>query len=242
MSIELIKADLTQARDREQADAIFKSAYAAGYTLQELGDIVGVTREYIRQRVSRPVNPHLMRTYDLHERVVRKQREYKTKRERSQRVLGLRLSSPALQVPVATLNEIQALRELATEVRGWTPLDAPARKAIEPFGRLLNETITEYEIPGGHLEKLFGLSTHTFRVWLKNHGYYKQSPSQKSYQGIYIDPKTRKVASGPRLVEGVECKRGHLMHDENIGIQKAGRYCKDCRKQLYRERKKSIEK
>lgn len=245
MSAEQVKADLASARSREEADAIFKSAYISGFTLQELGDMIGVTREYIRQRIARPIEPSMMRSYEPHERVVRKVQERRKYVASTKRILGLRLSSPALQVPVETLNELARLRELTTEVRGWTPLDSPARQAIKPFGDLLHKTIADYEIPQTHLERMFGLSQATLRSWLRNHGYEKQVPSQKSYQGVYSDPKTRGSAKkGPRLVVGASCKNEHVMTESTIGHQRVGRYCKVCKrdsaKRQYRKRAGSL--
>jgi hypothetical protein len=225
VSIEHVKEDLNLAKSREEADAIFKSAYAAGFTLQELGDIVGHTREYIRQRVARPVDVELLREYPPHERVVRKQYARKAEAVRRKRILGLPLTAPALNVPAETLNELARLRVLTETVRGWTPIDSPARQALKPFGDLLFQTIQDYGIPQQQLERLMGLKGSTLTVWLKSHGYLKQSPSQKSYRGIGLNG-PKKGRKG--LVSGDSCRRGHVLTESNIGTQKAGQYCKDC--------------
>ncbi len=234
----MVKQDLTDARASDEADAIFKSAYAAGYTLQELGDLVGFTREYIRQRAARPVPVRLMRNYPPAPRVQRKAAERKSKRLRVTRILGLRVTSPALDIPVAVLNELAALHEQVTTVRGWTPLDAPARNTIKPYGDLLFRIVTEYEVPQTHLERLIGLKGAALTVYLRNHGYLRQHPSQKSYQGVTLAG-IRK-ASGPKLVPGAQCNRGHDLTEANIGFQKDGRLCKTCRseaaKRRYQER------
>lgn len=241
MSIEAIKADLSNARDREQADAIFKSAYAAGYTMQELGDICGWTREYIRQRIARTVNPAYMRTYDPAPRAIKRRSVYEAKKTNKKRILGLKLSSPVLQVPVATLNELARLHQLVTSVRGWTPLDAPEREAVKPFGDLLWSTIQEYGIPQRKLEPLLGLSGGTFTAWLRSHGYTKQAPSQKVYKGIYSDPKERN-AGRPKLEIGGQCRRGHVLTEENLKAKAGGgQCCYDCvklkRKERYAQKK-----
>lgn len=238
MSIAMVKKDLTDARTSTEDDAIFKSAYAAGYTLQELADLVDFTREYIRQRAARPVSVGLMRDYPPAPRVQRKAAQRKAKQLRTQRILGLRITSPALSVPVRLLNDLSGLHELVTTVRGWTPLDAPQRQAIKPYGDLLFKIMDDYALPQTHLEKLMGLNGASFTVWLKNHGYLKQHPSQKSYQGVTLDG--IKKASGPRLVPGAQCKRGHELTESSIGFQAGGRYCKKCQseaaKRRYRER------
>lgn len=241
MSIEAIKVDLSNAQDTERADAIFKSAYVAGYTLQELGDIVGVTRERIRQRVARPVNPAFMRTYDPAPRVTKKRDAYEFKKSNRKRILGVKTSAPALQIPVATLNELARLHQLVTEVRGWTPLSDPAREAVEPFGDLLWSTIQEYQIPQRQLEPLLGLSGGTFTAWLRSHGYTKQAPSQKTYQGIYSDPKERN-GGRPKLEIGGHCRRGHELTKENLISNGLGsQCCYDCvklkRKERYAQKK-----
>lgn len=236
MTVKLVQQDLLEAPTVEAQDAILKSAYASGFTLQELGDIVGVTRERIRQRIARPVPFALMKDYPPHERVRRKTVQAKRKRSKQKRILGLRLSSPALQVPVETVTRLAELHSLVTTVRGWTPLDDPARQAVKPFGDLLYKTMVDYEIPQKHLEKLLGLKGATLTAWLRSHGYLKQMPSQTSYQGVVIDHKRTGRPAGPELVPGATCRRGHLMTEENIGIQKVGRYCKNCSRDRARER------
>lgn len=224
MTSKLVQQDLQGAPTVEAQDAILKSAYASGFTLQELGDIVGVTRERIRQRISKPVPVAFMKNYPPPKRVQRRETQARKSRKKRKRILGLRMSSTALQVPASTLNELSRLRDLTTTVRGWTPLDDPARLAIKPFGELLWKTVNDYEVPVSQLEKLMGVSTGTLRAWLRSHGYIKQAPSQRSYRGI-------EVAKGPRgtaLTIGAKCRHGHTMTEENIGYQKAGRYCKDC--------------
>jgi len=233
MSADMVKQDLSNARSRSEADAVFKSAYAAGFTLQELGDFVGHTREYIRQRVARPVDPSLMREYPPHERVIRKQREAAARASAQKRILGLRLTSPALSVPVATLNELSELHSIVTEVRGWTPLDAPSRAAIKPFGDLLFRVVTDYGIPQTHLERLMGLKGSTFSMWFKRHGHLKNSPSQRTYRGVTTEgPRAR----GPKLTPGGACKRGHELTEANIGKQATGLYCKTCRSDAARRK------
>lgn len=234
MSIGLVKADLDSARSAEEADAIFKSAYASGFSLQELGDIVGWSREYIRQRISRPVDIGLLRDYPPAGRIARAIGRRTSRRIKATRILGLRLTSPALEVPVVLLNELSELMEMTTQVRGWTPLDSPARNAIKPFGELLEKITLTYGIPRRHLERLMGVSSSTFTAWRRSHGYLKQSPSQTTYQGVVIDHK--RTVRGPALVLGGHCKRGHEITEFSLGVQKAGRYCKTCQKEGARRR------
>lgn len=239
MSINQVKEDLGAAVTREDADAIFKSAFLAGYTLQELANIIGVSRQAIQLRVARPVRIELLRTYPPAPRIVRKEDSRKEGTLRRKRILGLPVSAPALQVPVQTVNELARLHNLVTTVRGWTPMDSPARQAIKPYGDLLSATILDYGIPQLQLEKLMGLKGRTLTAWLKNHGYLKISPSQKAYQGVAVTAGVRRGVS--KIIPGNSCKRGHIFTDSNIGRYKTGAYCKTCRsdaaKLRYHERK-----
>lgn len=246
MTTEAIKDDLDSAPSKQHQNAILKSAYAAGWTLQELGDLMGFTREGIRQRVSKPVPLSMMREYEPHERVKVKTSERVTKQRKTQRILGLRLSSPALQVPVSTLDRLAELHELATTVRGFTPLDSPARQAIKPFGDLLFNTINYYQIPQKHLERALGLKGNSLTAWLRGHGYMSICPSQKPYRGLLLDNKEngRKRKGRTKLVPGATCFHGHALTEDLIGIVRAtqARYCRQCSrdqsKVRYAEKKK----
>lgn len=236
MSLDTIRADLEVAHSRESVDAILKSAYAAGYSLRKLGDILGVSGEMIRVRLKRPVPVSMLRDYAPSERVAKREKRRHERVTRGRRILGIRTSAAVMNVPIETLNELQRLSELTTRVRGVTPLDDPARLAVEPFGELLWATIQKYEIPQGQLERALGKGRVTFTVWLRNHGYLKQMPSQKSYRGIHHDPKS--IKPRPReIVVGGTCRKGHALTESDIVNNGGGRFtCGICRKNSSRAR------
>lgn len=226
MTAEQIKADLAASRYRDETDAILKSAYAAGFTLRELGAFLGCSGERVRQRIRRPVNPVLMRDYAPHKRLAVKIEAERKMKKSKKRILGLPTTSTALEVPVSRLYRLRELADLVTTVRGWTPLDDPARLAIKEYGDLLYSTIKEYAIPQTHLEKLLGCGRNTLTVYLRNHGYLPQCPSQKSYRGVLAIP--GKSASKPMQLGGLCRKKKHVLTEKNFGKQSSGNYCKDC--------------
>lgn len=237
-TVEQITSDLETAPTREHFDAVLRSAYAAGWSLQQLGDIAGVTREAIRLRLRRPVPAEMLVEYPSPHNVVARAERKRAAGLKRKRILGLKLNSPVMDIPVKRLNEIAALHQQVTLVRGWTPLDSPEREAIGPYGDLLWETIQGYRIPQGHLERVMGLGRMTLTVWLRNHGYLPQMPSQKSYKGVVIDHS--KNGRGPRQkvnVPGGVCRNGHHLTEETLVANGSSGYmlCKICRAEYSRE-------
>lgn len=243
--------EFNEAGTKQREELVLAGAREAGYTLDELGQMFGVTRERIRQRVARvpagaalPVFPPSARKVQRDARAAEKLAKQRSARAAQRRILGLRMDSPVMNVPVETLNEICRLSELVTTVRGWTPLDDPARLAITPYGDLLHETITKYEIPQRSLDLPFGKAGGTFTAWLRNHGYMKQMPSQKSYKGVLLEPGRRKGSK--TLVVGGVCKGGHVMTEENIVANGTTgnvtcRLCRNERRKLaYRRKREAI--
>lgn len=238
-----------EASSALEEDIVLAGAREAGYTLDQLGFMFGVTREWVRQRVQRvPAGTALPKFHDSDAKLKRERRaeDHRSKRKARRRILGLRMDSPVMNVPVETLNELRRLHELVSENRGWTPLDAPSRLAVKPFGDLLWATIQTYEIPQTHLERAFGLGRTTLIVWLRNHGYLPQMPSQKSYQGVVLDPKRRK-GRRKALVPGGKCRQGHVLSEKDIVANgtSGARTCRICKyqraKDRYQQRKASAE-
>lgn len=141
---------------------------AAGHTLQSLGVVLGVSRERIRQRVAKaypvddtpcvPMPP-----------------------APEPPVLG----PPAPKHPITTTaenRELLALRESATQVRGWTPADSPLRSASERLSALLNE-YWQRGVPMAYLARVIGVSPRAVYLRLSQHGYRTLPPSQRHYQG-----------------------------------------------------------
>lgn len=238
--IEQIKSDLESAASREHFDAVLRSAYAAGWTLQQLGEIVGVSREAIRMRMRRPVRAELLRDYGSPAKVRLREQKSKRRSIAKKRILGLKVTAPVMRVPVERLNEIRELHSLVTTVRGWTPLDDPARLAIEPFGDLLFSTMRDYNIPQTQLETVMGMGRSTFVFWLRSHGYLTQAPSQKTYQGVVIDRTTggRTHGGSNRLQVGGTCRKGHLLTEETITRNgtTGNQICKVCRSEYSRRK------
>lgn len=211
-----IRAELLAARDRVEATAIMKSAYLAGWTLGKIGEWDGVSREAVRLRIRNPVPVSMLRDYPPPPALVQRRQKDIRKRLSQSRILGLRTSSPIMRIPVVKLNRIAELHSLVTTVRGWTPLDSPARAAMPEYKELLLEMFVSYGVPEGKLGLIFGLSNRAFEAWLRNHGELGGSfPSQRAYAGVVIDPHARKPGA-PRLVVGGQCRRGHLLADGDL--------------------------
>lgn len=243
--LERITQDLEKAPTREHFDAVLRSAFAAGWTLQSLGDIVGVSREAIRMRLRRSVPAEMLVDYSPPTKVTEREKKRRCTSQKRKRILGIRISSPVMQVPVATLNQIASMRESVSKVRGWTPLDAPEREMVRPFGDLLFATVKEFQIPETHLEKVLGLSPRTCTAWLRRHGYLPNFESQKSYKGV--DTWDRKGARRKKktIVPGGTCRAGHKLTEADIATNgtTGNRTCRICRNKRslarYHERKRS---
>ena len=128
--------------------------------------------------------------------------------QKRKRILGLQLTSQVMDVPVRDLNRLAELRELTSKVRGWTPLNSPARLAIPECGELLERLYGQYRIPQQHLEKALSLSPATLTMWRRSHGYLPRMPSQPFYRGLPSNG-GRPPGYGNSWAIGGACPSGH---------------------------------
>lgn len=85
---------------------------------------------------------------------------------------------------------------IARTVRGWTPLDHPARR----ISLALTELLADFYDDGvscWNLDDLMGAARGTTRARLARHGYRTLPPSQKPYRSLHVRPRGSK--KGPRV-------------------------------------------
>lgn len=122
-----------------------------------------------------------------------------------------------MSIPDDILTELAFLNAESAKVRGYTPLDDPARKAGDAFCKLVLATVDNYGVTYEQLSRLLGLSNTTIRLKLGRRGYAKSYPSQPDYKGV------KQAPGAPRKSV---CKRGHDLTSE--GTRRADGRCKAC--------------
>lgn len=149
----------------DEAVAAVHAARDAGWTLQEIGDVIGVTREFIRQLYNREVDP-AAEVAGFPERPPRPKKHKPTPKH----ILWRQLVSD---------EEIAELAELA-KVSKWRRAggDPEIAAAAEDFWGRVNHLVT-IGVPHTSLSKLIGLSAATVRMGLGRYGYRPAPPSQR---------------------------------------------------------------
>lgn len=143
---------------------------------------------------------------------------------------------PVDSIPEDVMSDLAATHALASQVRGFSPLDSPERRAADALGVLLNEIMDSYDVSAYALSVKLGLNPATFDFWLKRHGFRKNAPSQKNYRNVHVtSPGRRRL----RVIGG-ECVRGHELTPENVYVRGKNLACKRC--QLDNSRRRYLAK
>jgi hypothetical protein len=143
---------------------------------------------------------------------------------------------PVDSIPEDVMSDLAATHSLASQVRGFSPLDSPERRAADALGALLNEIMDSYGVSAYALSIKLGLNPATFDFWLKRHGFRKNAPSQKNYRNVHVTSPGRKRL---RAIGG-ECMRGHQLTPENVYVRGKNLACKRC--QLDNSRRRYLAK
>lgn len=237
----VILTDLQMASSTREIDDVLASARASGWLLESLGLALGVSRERIRQRVERYTasGDGPSRTYPLSPDRAKAEEKRLSRKLKARRVNGFRLKDPVLRVPVEMLQEAGRLRDEVTGNRGWTPLDARSREAIEPYKAVLVDIIETYGVAYKSLEESLGYQVGSIRAWLRYHGYGELPPSQKRYLGVDMRTQQR-TPRQKTIVLGGRCRRGHLITEDNmVRNGTLGFICGTCRAETRQARKRA---
>ena len=223
-------------QDPDEVDRVLARARDFGWALRPLGEALGVTRERARQRIQRFEEsglPPSEKSYPTEPSRAAKEAERATQRIRRARINGFRLNDPILRLPVATLTSLARLSELATSTRTWTPMDAPERRAIEPYKEMLIELTESGGISKRSLERALGYQYRTIHAWLARHGHGDLHPSQSRFKGVHVSEIERQPTEARRtIVLGGHCRQGHLITEENmLRNGSIGYICGTCRKE-----------
>lgn len=156
--------------------AWMKEAFDRGYTLEAMAEVIGVTRERVRQLVSQaepvaglppvvgmPVPPvPLPWPTHVPERWNRWPRPTLSDSERTHLI---------------------GLHRLGTQLRGQCGENDPRRIASEELTSELHRLVDEVGFTYNEVEGILGVRHGTVRARLARHGYRSQPPSQSKYRG-----------------------------------------------------------
>lgn len=148
----------------DEAIAAVHAARDAGWTLQEIGDILGCTREYARQLYEKEADPAV-------EIVGFPQKPRPPKAPNRVSVHALR----RLLVSDGEIAELMELRKLATRRRRNNNPECVA--AAEELYRRVNDLVT-LGVSRTWLSKRMGLASQTLAAGLARYGYRNPYPSQ----------------------------------------------------------------
>jgi hypothetical protein len=205
---------LTQEGDR--LNAVFKVAYASGWTLQELAEVIGVSREAVRLRINRTVPVDLCVEFDG---------LVPSKPSRSGQ--PPKKPKPIEAVPPSILERIKELQEASSGTNAVTPVGDPKRIAGDELCNLLIEAMTAYGVSPFAISKKIGLNPRTLKLRLAMRGYLPKPPSARTYQN---KPRT--------YARKTHCKYGHERIPENLTSNNACRKCaSDRAKKYYQDRR-----
>lgn len=165
------RAVLLEVRDNtalfgwtDESVAVVQAARDAGWLLEEIGDVLGFTREFIRQLYERETDPAV-------EYVGFPKRPTKPKKARSRSMAWARRS----MVSPEEIAELKVLQRVATKRRnGGHPGCAAA--AEELYARL--DHLRTIGAPIAWVSKELGLTQRTLAAGLGRYGYVPIPPSQ----------------------------------------------------------------
>lgn len=210
---------------REERDprlpAVLHVANLNGWTLQSLGDAVGITREWVRRLIQSATPDESMDLPDV------------PMAPRAQ-VAAPKQSKPRLRIKPEIADRLREMRRVAATVNGGTPADAPERRVSEELSAaldsLVRQGVTVYEIA-----RTLGVTQGAIAGRLARHGYRTATPSQEKHRYLGHPGETVNAAK-------MECLRGHPLSGDNLYVvQRTGaRVCRQCdnlRQRAYRARK-----
>lgn len=198
---------------RSDMNDLLAAAVAAGWTLMALGDVLGVSRETIRQRVARgdasrcPAgrvpDPPRWPVYPP--------------------------PPPRVEVPEADAVRLRALHAQSRMVNGSTPVDHPGRAASVELAALL---AVLWDGGGGYslnaMARAYGVTHAAVALRLSRFGYRAPVPSQTPYLGRPRDGWRR-----------VKCSEGHDMVGDNVVERRGGRGMERLCRACYEARRRS---
>lgn len=209
--------------DRLRLDVYLREMHDAGWTLEELGEPLGVTRERIRQRV---VRAGTVRADGLPPVVPPRHPS------------PLPKARPVHKIKSGIVDELRHLYALGRQAKGGTPLDSPIRRASLDLNALILQLLGQ-RITIQQVADALGVKHQTVNARLKRHGHRPQAPSQPRYlHKVTIPP-----GSGGRRDR---CSRGHDMTGDNLRLvnndpsRRVCRRCERIRSDKYRARLASV--
>jgi hypothetical protein len=200
---------------------VLKVANLNGWTYQALGDAIGITREGVRQKITRAgLDPHGV----LPEIPLAPRRT----------VASPKAPKARLRVKPEVADRLYEMWLVASTVNGRTPADAPERKVSEEYTALL-AALVDQGVAVKEIGRAIGINRTGINARLARHGYRPASPSQahNTYKG-------QPTKSG----EQTECKWGHPLSGDNLRIvsttgMRACRACGRRRSSEYNARKRA---
>lgn len=212
--------------------ALLKSCYAAGWSLVEIGNTVGVTRERIRQLITRSVPVSMLSEVEVKPPYPKKafvpRPPKKTVRE---------------LVSDSDLKKMRKLYLISRHTNGATPVGDIRRTAGDELCQMALRVIEETGVSVSSLSRAIGGSEQTLRSRLGRRGLAELPPSQKS--STYKNRQTDfEAIKREQTQKKTHCRRGHELSGDNLGLQgpdKKHRFCKACQRAsaraLYESRK-----
>lgn len=156
--------------------AWIRKARNAGYTLESIGYVAGLTRERVRQIAAQmiPVDPADVPPVVGLPRPA-EDLPWPTVLDKKW------LAWPRPTLSAAESAELMELHQLGTQLRGGVPADDPRRLARHEFVRRVNFLIEKRGFTHREVGDIVGLTFGAIRMTLSKHGYRTLPPSQKAY-------------------------------------------------------------
>lgn len=201
---------------------VLKTANLNGWTYKALGDVIGVTRERVRQLIGDARFDPSMILPDVPIAPRRVLPKPKTPR-------------PVLRIKPEIADRLYEMWAVASKVNGGTPADAPERQISIEYTSLL-ASLVEQGVTIGEIARTIGIEQSGIKARLARHGYREASPSQvhHKYKG------TPTGGGSPREV----CKWGHELSGSNLRLVSTtgAHVCRTCERRRsgeYQARKRA---
>lgn len=214
-------ANDSEGRTSDAYLALVKSCYAGGWTLQDIGDAAGVSRERIRQLLAFSVPAELLTVVEPKPPFIKKPGYT---RKPSRKVKDL--------VPEADIQKLTELWHISKRVNGGTPVGDPTREAGDEMAALAMKVLSETGVSIYSLSLALGGSPHMLQLRLARRGLVESFPSVAHV--VYKNKQTD--LSGHRTRGNTaksHCKRGHEMSGDNVRFNSkdhgGSRYCRACK-------------
>ena len=157
--------------EHDELDAyLYALTHKGGWTLQSISDVIGITRERVRQRVERAKECNFAIDYvdvPIYVKPV-PVKEY---------------VRPRPKLNSSQVRKLRNLHSMAKNLRGKCG-DTSERRASEALSAYLNELIYENGYWTADVARAMGVKVITVRARLSRFGYRPLAPSQKPYQGL----------------------------------------------------------